>query len=109
MLTAALPAVPTITVTVSFSPRANEVDEVTLRLSEGASVADAVVASGLQSRHPGVDLAGLPIGVWGSLCDRLQFLRERDRVELYRPLTVDPKEARRLRYRAASKAKRAAK
>ena len=91
-----------LTVRVAFSPQAGEVDEVLVVLDEGASVADALRMSGLQRRHPQFDLSGLPTGVWGVLCEPTRRLRDNDRVELYRPLTVDPKEARRLRFRANS-------
>ncbi len=86
-------------ISVAFSPCAQEVDEVGLRLGADARVADALVRSGLQQRHPSFDLASMPVGVWGARCDPTQRLREGDRVEVYRPLAVDPKEARRLRYR----------
>ena len=89
-----------LTVGVAFSPQAGTVDEVVVVLDEGASVADALRMSDLQKRHPQFDLSGLPTGVWGALCEPTQRLRDNDRVELYRPLTVDPKEARRLRFRA---------
>ena len=42
---------------------------------------------------------GLKVGIWGRARPLDTPLRERDRVEVYRPLQVDPKEARRLRYR----------
>ena len=58
-----------------------------------------MLASGLQLRHASVDLSTAPVGVWGVPCGRAQLLREHDRVEVYRPLQVDPKEARRLRYK----------
>ena len=89
-----------LTVSVAYSPRAGEVDEVNLRLDPGATVADALRASGLQARYPGIALDTLPVGVWGTFCQRSDALRDRDRVELYRPLLVDPKEARRRRQRA---------
>lgn len=92
-----------LTITVAFSPRAGEVDEVALRLPEGATVGEAIGASGLGSRQPQIDIERLPVGVWGARCERSRLLREHDRVEVYRPLTVDPKEARRLRYRAGAK------
>lgn len=82
---------------VVFSPRAGEVDETELMLVGGATVADALQASGLAARHPGVDLASLPVGIWGAPCRPNDLLRDRDRVELYRPLVVDPKAARRRR------------
>ena len=93
-------------VSVAFSPRAGEVDEDELLLAAGATVADAVLASGLPSRHPQFDLEALPVGIWGAFCDRGDVLRDRDRVELYRPLRVDPKEARRRRHQAQRGAKR---
>jgi putative ubiquitin-RnfH superfamily antitoxin RatB of RatAB toxin-antitoxin module len=85
-------------VSVVFSPRARVVDEVELLLPPGATVADALRESGMQARHPQVDLAALPVGIWGAFCARDDTLRDRDRVELYRPLRVDPKEARRQRH-----------
>jgi uncharacterized protein len=93
-------------VSVVFSPRAGVVDEVQLLLPSGATVADAVLASGMPSRHPQFDLAALPVGIWGAFCDRGDVLRDRDRVELYRPLRVDPKEARRQRDQAQRSARR---
>jgi uncharacterized protein len=90
---------PGLRVTVAYSPRAGVVDEVQLDLPAGASVRDALVASGLAARHPAVDFAALRWGVWGKLREPGDALRDQDRVEIYRPLSVDPKEARRLRYR----------
>jgi uncharacterized protein len=81
-------------VTVAYSPSAGEVDETLLSLAEGATVADALRESGLADRY---DTRGLAVGVWGVLAVAGDRLRDRDRVELYRPLLVDPKEARRLR------------
>ena len=83
-----------LSVTVVYSPRAGEVDEVLLSLQEGATVADALRDSGLAARH---DTSQLAVGVWGVLAALSDGLRDRDRVELYRPLQVDPKQARRLR------------
>lgn len=92
-----------LTVGVAYSPRAGEVDEVTLQLSPGATVADALQASGLLARHPDVAIDTLPVGIWGSFCDRADVLRDQDRVELYRPLQVDPKDSRRRRQQAQKK------
>lgn len=86
-------------VEVVYSPRPGELEQVALRLAEGSTVLHALRASGLLARHPEIDLGAQPVGVWGRRCPLSQALRDRDRVELYRPLTVDPKEARRLRYR----------
>jgi uncharacterized protein len=72
-------------------------DRTPLNLPQGATVADALRASGLQQRH-GALVEGLRIGVWNKLKELDTPLRDGDRVELYRPLLVDPKEARRQRY-----------
>ena len=83
-----------LSVTVVYSARTGEVDEVLLSLAEGATVADALRESGMVTRH---NISELGVGVWGVLAAPGDRLRDRDRVELYRPLLVDPKEARRLR------------
>ncbi|HET9645743.1 MAG TPA: RnfH family protein [Burkholderiaceae bacterium] len=86
---------------VVFSPRAGEVDRTLLDLPEGSSLRRALHASGLLQRHPQLDLErdDLCIGIWGRRQPLETRLRERDRVEVYRPLLVDPKEARRQRLR----------
>lgn len=86
-------------VTVAYSPRPEEVDEVTLQVENGTTLGDALRASGLLERHPAIDLGVQKVGVWGRIVPLQTPLRERDRVEVYRALTVDPKEARRQRYR----------
>ena len=73
-------------------------DLVPLSLPDGACLSDALTASGLLARH-GLQAAQLRVGIWGKTRDLDAVLRERDRVEIYRPLQVDPKEARRQRYR----------
>ena len=98
-----------IAVEVAYSPRPGLVDHVALRLPAGSTLADALQASGLLQRH-GLDPTTLRAGVWCKLKDPATTLRERDRVEIYRPLLVDPKEARRQRYKRhrAAGAERAA-
>ena len=88
-----------INIAVVYSPRAGVVDEVALSLPEGTTVRAAIDASGLRARHPDIDLSAQAVGVWSKRRALDDVLRDLDRVELYRPLTVDPKEARRLRYR----------
>jgi putative ubiquitin-RnfH superfamily antitoxin RatB of RatAB toxin-antitoxin module len=92
-------APPTIAVTVACSPRAGVVDEVSLTLARGATLADALAASGLLERHPTLEAGPKSLGIWGRLSAPDAVLREGDRVEVYRPLQVDPMEARRLRQR----------
>ena len=66
-------------------------------LADGATVADAVNASGLLMLEPDVQLESARIGIWNRLCRADTRLHDGDRVEIYRPLLVDPKEARRVR------------
>ncbi len=82
---------------VVYCPVPGVCDRVLLSLPAGATVADALAASGLADRHS-LPRDGLRLGVWCKPRDPDSLLRERDRVEVYRPLSVDPKEARRQRY-----------
>ena len=86
-----------LAISVAYSPRAGEVDLCELRLPAGSCVGDALRASGLAQRYPALNLAEPALGIWGTLARIDQPLRDRDRVEVYRPLMVDPKEARRRR------------
>lgn len=101
---------PALRIEVVYCAQPGHTDRVSLRLPEGASLFDAVVASGLQQRHA-IAEGDLLAGIWGRVQPLQTPLRDLDRVELYRPLQVDPKEARRLRYKRAktvsSSAKRA--
>lgn len=73
---------------------------VTLDLPAGATVAQAVAASGLLDDLTQSDRDALATAVWGRVEDGSFVLEEGDRVELLRPLLADPKEARRARARA---------
>ena len=85
-------------VTVAYSPGPREVFEQHVVLPDGATVADAVHASGLLQRYPEIDIAQAAAGVWGRAAGPAQALRDLDRVEIYRSLLVDPKVARRERF-----------
>jgi putative ubiquitin-RnfH superfamily antitoxin RatB of RatAB toxin-antitoxin module len=95
-----LPAAPAlmIAVQVVYCPRPGSTDSVDLQLPLGSTLHQALQASGLLQRHALIE-DGLRFGVWSKVREGHTLLRERDRVEIYRPLTVDPKEARRLRYK----------
>jgi sulfur carrier protein len=80
-------------VVVLHSPGPRQVVEQVLALPPGATVADALQAAGLSVR------VGEEIGVWGRRVPLTQVLRDQDRVELARALRVDPKVARRERFR----------
>ena len=70
---------------------------VALNLPEGATAGQAITASGLLNRFPEIDESDIKTGIFGSVCRLDQPLRQGDRVEIYRPLRHDPKEARRQR------------
>ena len=93
-------------VTVAFSPAPREVDLVELDLPEGTRLIDAVRASGLFDRHPQLQGAAQRFGVWGANRPPEQLLRDGDRVEAWRPLQVDPMQARRLRHKQNAAPKR---
>ncbi|MBI2311711.1 MAG: RnfH family protein [Betaproteobacteria bacterium] len=76
-------------------PEAQTVIQVTV--PPGTSVRAAVEASGLLQKHPDIDLETNKLGIYGKLVKPDTVLRDRDRVEIYRPLKADPKEVRRKR------------
>lgn len=96
---------PTLAVEVIYCPGPGEVDSVQLRLPLGATVHDALRLSGVLVRNPAIDLAQRRLGIWGKLMGLETRLRDQDRVEIYRPLLVDPKEARRIRHAKQRKLK----
>jgi putative ubiquitin-RnfH superfamily antitoxin RatB of RatAB toxin-antitoxin module len=68
---------------------------VTVSLARGASVADAIAESGLQRDFEDIDFSTLENGVWGRLVSSEHPVDDGDRVEIYRPLQRDPRDARR--------------
>jgi uncharacterized protein len=73
----------------------------TYELPAAATVGDALRAAGADPAFVGIDLEGSPIGVFGAPTRRDQPLNPGDRVEIYRPLALDPKAARRVRVQQA--------
>lgn len=71
---------------------------VQLRLPAGATVRDAVEASGLLQKYPDIEIDGRnKLGIYAKLAKADAVLRDRDRVEIYRPLIADPKAVRKKR------------
>jgi putative ubiquitin-RnfH superfamily antitoxin RatB of RatAB toxin-antitoxin module len=69
----------------------------TVTVPDDAVVADAIRLCGAEKQFPDVGFDDLQAGIWGKLVERSDRLREGDRVEIYRPLGMDPREARRLK------------
>ena len=89
---------PALNVTVCLGGAARECQEVVLQLPAGSCVVDAIRVSGLLQGLPDDWVDSLQTGIWGRKQAPDQVLREGDRVELCRPLKVDPKVARRERF-----------
>ncbi len=85
-----------VVVMMSLGPR--EVREAVLSLPCGATVQQALQASGLLDLEGQAEPDTLAIGVWRRKATLADILRDQDRVEVYRPLLVDPKVARRERF-----------
>ena len=88
-----------IRIELVWSPGPRRVEVMTLRLAAPCTIREALHESGLPGLHADVDLARHRVGVWGRLRPLDEPLRDGDRVEIYRALQVDPKEARRRRQR----------
>jgi hypothetical protein len=76
---------------------ANRQKVVPMHLPEGITVREAIERSGLLAEFPEIDLAKNKLGIWNKLAKPDAVLRDKDRVEIYRPLIADPKEVRRQR------------
>ncbi len=91
-------AAATVHIAVAASLRAGHASEWPLELPAGATLADALLASVALGHLPHAGVSDAGCGIWGKRAVPGQVLRDGDRVELYRPLTVDPKVARRERF-----------
>lgn len=67
------------------------------RCRPGTTLAQVIHASGILERFPDIDLGRNPVGVFGARAAPGARVANGDRIEIYRPLIVDPKTARRLR------------
>jgi len=70
---------------------------VAVTLNEGATLREAVERSGLLSEFPEIDLEKNKLGIWNKLAKPDAVVRDKDRLEIYRPLIADPKEVRKQR------------
>lgn len=70
---------------------------VSLQLNQGATIRDAIQGSGILEKYPEIELGKNKVGIFSKLQELDTVLHDHDRVEIYRPLLVDPKESRRRR------------
>jgi len=66
---------------------------------EGTTIRGVIAASGVMDHYPEIDLSINGVGIYGMRRDLDMVVHGGDRVEIYRPLLIDPKQARRLRAR----------
>ena len=83
-------------VEVAYAAPARQ-EVITLTVRPGVTIEQAIHQSGILGRFPEIDLARNPVGVFGELAEPRDPVRDGDRVEIYRALIADPKEARRRR------------
>jgi hypothetical protein len=68
-----------------------------VELPDGSTVGTAIDKSRIARQFPDVEFDALQVGVWGKPTARSHVVKEGDRVEIYRPLEMDPRDARRLK------------
>ena len=74
-------------------------------VEEGTTIQQAIVASGILDQCPAIDLETNEVGIFSKIVALDTLLRAGDRIEIYRPLILDPKQARRLRAEKAKQKK----
>src|SRR5574343_140966 len=75
----------------------NKQEVVRVKLPEGATLLQGLEASGLLVKYPEIDVKKNKFGIWNKLSKPDAVLRDKDRIEIYRPLIADPKEVRKQR------------
>ena len=86
-------------ISLIYSPAPRQVREWLLDLPGGSSAASALESSGLFEAFPKLRKTSLALGIWGEPIDPSRTLQPDDRLEVYRSLLVDPKIARRERFK----------
>ena len=78
-------------ISIAYSNNQGEQAWIDLEVAEAITAEEAIKASGFLSRFPEIDLQKQKIGIYGKVVKPTQVLEEFDRVEIYRPITADPK------------------
>jgi putative ubiquitin-RnfH superfamily antitoxin RatB of RatAB toxin-antitoxin module len=68
-----------------------------MKVEQGTTIGQAIELSGVLTEYPEINLVTQPVGIYAKKKALDTVLRERDRVEIYRPLVADPKDSRRRR------------
>ena len=83
-----------ISVEIAFGTRDRQ-ELLELTVPAGTTLADALSRSCIAELFPGERIDRLAVGIWGKPVARTTRLSDGDRIEIYRPLAMDPREARR--------------
>lgn len=75
----------------------NHQELIKIEVSESTTVQRAIHMSGILKKYDDINLTSQNVGIFGKVVKLDRILQENDRVEIYRPLQIDPMEARRLR------------
>lgn len=76
---------------------------IALSVKEGATIQEAIEQSGILSSFPEIDLTQQKVGVFGKRKVLSDIVQDNERIEIYRPLVIDPKEARRAKAKRQKK------
>ncbi|CAN5382504.1 hypothetical protein BH10PSE16_BH10PSE16_42000 [soil metagenome] len=87
-----------LNITLVYSPAPHQVREWALALEAGATIGDAMACCSLFEEFAELQKNCLLVGIWGRQTRLDHLLHDNDRIEVYRPLRVDPKVARRERF-----------
>lgn len=77
-----------------------------LDVQQETTIKEAIIQSGILDKYPAIDIESAKVGIFGKLKKMSDQVRERDRIEIYRPLIADPKEIRKKRAAAGKKMKK---
>ncbi len=86
----------TIMIEVAYALPATQ-SLLTLEVRVGATIRHAILQSGILRLFPEIDPQTISVGIFSEPKELDDIVKEGDRIEIYRPLTMDPKEARRRR------------
>ena len=85
------------TIEILFSPSPNNIERYCVAIDEQTTLQAAIQASGLLNKHTNWDIHTLEAGIYGKKVPLETVLKPQNRIEIYRPLQIDPKAARRKR------------
>lgn len=86
-----------IQVEVVYAANASITRTIAVKISNAATVLDAIIASDIQSIFPEINLEKNPVGIFSQIVSLQDKLHDGDRIEIYRPLMINPKQQRKLK------------